>query len=346
MDVIVKARELFGSGEDFVLATVVGIQGSTPRDTGAHMIICSDGSTFGTIGGGALEKYVCEQSADVIKNKSKLILTISLDGNKGQVDMACGGLVELFIQYIDSNQAVYGEVYRALLDIRGQGRQAWLVTGVEMGNSTLCLITNNEDFIGNINFIESPELLRRVKPINSTLILNDLQLMVEPVAETGTAYIFGAGHIAYFLVPLLNTVGFKTVVIDDRYEYANNERFTASHIVVADMDQIFNQLVLDSENYIVIITRGHTHDKVVLAQALRRQAAYIGMIGSNRKRKMIYNALSQEGYTSEDLQRVHSPIGLPIQAETPEEIAVSIAAEMIKVRAELRLLVKSSRCPE
>lgn len=346
MDIISKARELVESGEDFVMATVVGVKGSTPRDSGAHMIICPDGSTFGTIGGGALEHFVCEHSADVFKNRSKLFLAVSLDGNKGQVDMTCGGIVELFIQYIDSSQAVYEEVYQAASEFKDQGRPAWLVTGVGAGNNTLCLITNNGDFVGNINSIDITELLWLIKTIDSTSILKDLQLMVEPIAEMGTAYIFGAGHIAGSLVPLLNTVGFKTVVIDDRHEYANTDRFVASEIIVADMNEVFHQLVLDKESYIVIITRGHAHDKVVLAQALRRPAAYIGMIGSKRKRETVYNTLIGEGYTSAELQRVHSPIGLPIQAESPEEIAISIAAEMIQVRAGLRSSLKSSNCPE
>jgi len=346
MEIIFKARELAERGQDFVLATVVGVRGSAPRDSGARMIICRDGSTFGTIGGGALEHYVCEHSADVFKNGSKLFMAVSLDGNKGQVDMTCGGIVELFIQYIDSSRAVYGEVYQAILDVRGQVRPAWLVTGVELGNDTLCLITNNGDFIGNIDSIEITELLWSINTINTTSILKDLQLMVEPIAEQGTAYIFGAGHIAGSLVPLLNTLGFKTVVIDDRHEYANTNRFAASQIIVADMDEVFEQLVLDKESYIVIITRGHTHDRVVLGQALQRPAAYIGMIGSKRKRETIYNALLEQGFSREDLNRVYSPIGLPIQAESPEEIAVSIAAELIQVRAGFRSTLKSSSCPE
>jgi xanthine dehydrogenase accessory factor len=130
-------------------------------------------------------------------------------------------------------------------------------------------------------------------------------------------------------------VGFRTVVVDDRPEFANPSRFeTAGEIrVVEDFAHAFTGLNADVDAYVVILTRGHRHDKTVLAQALRTQAVYIGMIGSRRKRDDVYAALLQEGFSGEDLQRVHCPIGIAIHAETPEEIAVSIVGELIAVRA-------------
>ncbi|MFP4348583.1 MAG: xanthine dehydrogenase accessory protein XdhC [Desulfococcaceae bacterium] len=153
-----------------------------------------------------------------------------------------------------------------------------------------------------------------------------------------TAFLFGAGHVSRQLAKLTQMVGFRTVVLDDRSEFANRDRFPGvDQVHVLDrFENTFSGLSTDSNSFIVILTRGHSHDRTVLAQALRTQAGYIGMIGSHRKRDTIYRSLRDEGFTTADLDRVHCPIGLDIGGETPEEIAVSIVAEMIEVRSGLK----------
>jgi xanthine dehydrogenase accessory factor len=130
-------------------------------------------------------------------------------------------------------------------------------------------------------------------------------------------------------------VGFRISVCDDRQEFANRERFPEAHQIriLENFAQAFAGLAIGREDFVIILTRGHLHDKTVLAQALRTEAGYIGMIGSRKKRDAIYAALLKEGFDPADIDRVHSPIGLAIGAETPEEIAVSILAELIFVRA-------------
>jgi xanthine dehydrogenase accessory factor len=130
-------------------------------------------------------------------------------------------------------------------------------------------------------------------------------------------------------------VGFRTVVLDDREEFADRGRFPwVDEIhVLESFERAMDGLVINDESYLVLVTRGHAHDRTVLAQALRTTAGYIGMIGSRRKREAIYAALLEAGFTPRDLERVHCPIGLDIGAETPEEIAVSILAELIQMRA-------------
>jgi xanthine dehydrogenase accessory factor len=157
---------------------------------------------------------------------------------------------------------------------------------------------------------------------------------IEPLSSYGTVYIFGAGHVSQKLAVLTGMVGFRTVVLDDRVDFANEQRFptTDSVIVIKDNQKAFQELVIDKESYLVIVTRGHLHDKVILQQALMTDAVYIGMIGSKRKREEIYRALEVEGVQHELLEKVYSPIGLPIGAESPEEIAVSITAELIQAR--------------
>ncbi|HHW43613.1 MAG TPA: XdhC/CoxF family protein, partial [Desulfotomaculum sp.] len=161
--------------------------------------------------------------------------------------------------------------------------------------------------------------------------------LVEPVSSPHTVYLFGAGHVAQKVAWLASFVGFRTVVLDDREEFANRERFPRAEeiIVLDDFEHAMKDLPIGRDSYLVIVTRGHRYDLTVLAQALQTGAGYIGMIGSTGKREAIYRALREAGVTGEQLARVHSPIGLPIGAETPEEIAVSIVAELIKVRGEL-----------
>lgn len=150
---------------------------------------------------------------------------------------------------------------------------------------------------------------------------------------TSTAYIFGGGHVALALEPVLRHIDFNTVVIDDRADYANKERFPDSDvIVVPSFKDSFKDIRCDEDGYIVIVTRGHMGDLDVLREALKQPNAYIGMIGSRNKNKLLYEKLTEEGVTEEQLTKIYSPIGENIFAETPEEIGISIAAEMIRVR--------------
>lgn len=151
-----------------------------------------------------------------------------------------------------------------------------------------------------------------------------------------TAFIFGAGHVGKALEPVLRYVNFATKVIDDRPDFANRERFPDADdvVVIKDFLDAYQGMETDENSYIIIVTRGHSADYIVLKQTLQRTTGYIGMIGSKVKVAELYRMLKEDGFTQEQLDQVHSPIGLSINAETPEEIAISITAEMIKVRSE------------
>ena len=161
---------------------------------------------------------------------------------------------------------------------------------------------------------------------------------VEDFKSTSQAFIFGGGHVALALDPVLRHVDFETTIIDDREEYANPERFPdAVRTIVCDsFDNCFDEIKdqLDEDSFLIIVTRGHKGDLQVLRQALRVPHAYIGMIGSRRKNALLFEQLLKEGFSQEELDKVCAPIGLDIKSETPEEIGVSIVAEIIKVRAE------------
>jgi xanthine dehydrogenase accessory factor len=158
-------------------------------------------------------------------------------------------------------------------------------------------------------------------------------ILIEPIIPAPTLYIFGAGHISIPLSILGKMLEFSVTVIDDRADFANEERFPyVDGIYAQDFKEVFKKLKVNENSYIVIVTRGHAFDEVVLEWAVTTTAGYIGMIGSRKKNQTLFSHLKQRGVTQETLDRVHAPIGLEIYAETPEEIAVSIMAEIIKVK--------------
>ena len=161
----------------------------------------------------------------------------------------------------------------------------------------------------------------------------DMELFVEPILQEPRLFIFGGGHIALALSKMARIAGFKIIVVDDRPEFASPERFPeAERTIAADFLEAFSRLNVDSSSYIVIVTHAHAGDEVVLERALQTEARYVGMIGSRRKNSVVFENLRAKGVSQDSIDRVHAPIGVPIHAWTSEEIAVSILAEIIKVR--------------
>jgi len=168
---------------------------------------------------------------------------------------------------------------------------------------------------------------------NGLICGGQLDVYVEPILPVQMAYIFGAGHVSLSLSKIAAMAGFHTTVIDDRENFANRERFPeADEVIARDFEEAFAGLGVNSSSYIVICTRGHKDDMRVLKWAVGTPARYVGMIGSKRKALEVFKQLESEGVARERLERVHTPVGLDIGAVTPEEIAVSVVAEMIAVR--------------
>ena len=166
-----------------------------------------------------------------------------------------------------------------------------------------------------------------------------LEIFIEPILPPAVLYLFGAGHVAHAVYQAARHAGFEVVVADDRDTYANRERFPdAREVLALDFDQAFASLPITASSFLVIATRGHRDDMRVLRRAVQTEARYIGMIGSNRKAISIFRELTAEGLKPELFDRVYSPIGLDIGAITPEEIAVSILAEIIALR-------RNTECP-
>lgn len=159
-----------------------------------------------------------------------------------------------------------------------------------------------------------------------------LEVFVEPILPQPALYIFGGGHVSSAVARVASGAGFSVGVIDDRETFANPERFPMAHEIYTSYERAFQGLKPNGSSYLLIVTRGHKDDMRVLAWAVRTDARYIGMIGSKRKVLSVYKALEKDGYSMAEFERVHAPVGLDIGALSPEEIAVSIAAELIAVR--------------
>jgi xanthine dehydrogenase accessory factor len=340
-----EMADLLRNGESFVVATVFNKTGSAPRSDGSKMVVRSNGWIIGSVGGGRLEAEALQLAAGVFQSKQSLIQSFVLTGeDAAAMAMICGGQGNILLDYIDGNDETNRVLFDEAAAILQQGSKAWLITA--LGNSKQnavperqqCLVRHDGTMIGTIDgdpgflakLVSGPGILSiRAEALDNRLFL------VEPIRHAGTLYIFGAGHVSQKIAPLAETVGFRTVVLDDRSEYANRERFAEpTEFVLLESFSRLPDLGIDDNSYLVIVTRGHLHDSVLLEQVLRSGAGYIGMIGSRRKRDMIFETLIQKGFIRHDLDHVYSPIGTDIGAETPEELAVSIVGELIKVRAE------------
>lgn len=160
-----------------------------------------------------------------------------------------------------------------------------------------------------------------------------LDIFLDLIEAPPSMVIFGAGHIAQPLCRIGKTVGYRIVVVDDRENYASSDRFPeADDIIVMDFNKAVDSLNINPTTYLVLITRGHKHDELILRKVVDTKAAYIGMIGSKRRVAAVLTSLRRDGYSPKLIDRIHAPIGLRIGAQTPEEIALSIAAEVVKIR--------------
>ena len=349
------ALALFEAEQRFALVSTLETSGSSPRHSGAAMIVRADGSIAGTVGGGALEGRAIRVALETLDARASRIMDFELNNaDSAGLGMICGGRGRLLVECTDPAADAKPDLYAALDALLSRGGHGWLVTGVtyaageaaDAAPETLAAAENVVvkrclvDTAGNVSG-DPPLPVDELQGLpNMGGALGDHTaggrqgVYVQPVGVPGTVYVFGAGHCGKSLIPLLGLVGFRTVIVDDRAEFANAERFPdVDEVVVPEsLHSAMASLPVDEQSYVVIMTRGHLFDRSVLAQALRTPARYVGMIGSKKKIAETYQALRAEGFADEDIARVKAPIGVDIGAETPEEIAVAIAAEIIRLR--------------
>ena len=336
--------EQLTNGLPIVLASIVQLQGSSPRHHGTKMVVGTDGKSYGTIGGSLLEATTLKEAMGVLLQRQSKLMNFDLIGNgvyaKG---MICGGKAVVLLDYIPAAQENF-ELFKCWHDTMASGRDFYFLTHLRGTNNTVdiagrSLLFSGGNVIGNYPIPSSHvEIIRaELHNISKTTIIpiEDIRVVVDPIRKLKTLYCFGAGHVAVPTAHIAAMAGFRVVVLDDRSEFANAERFPdANHIrLIANFNQAFAGLDIDSDSFIVILTRGHQFDREVLEESLKTNAGYIGMISSRKKRDAVYAALIAKGLNIQELKRVYSPIGIAIGGETPEEIAVSIVAELIYERS-------------
>ena len=252
------------------------------------------------------------------------------------------------------------DIYQEIVRLRQRGEPAALATVISTKGSTPRQVGAKMLVKGDGSIIESiggglmeAKVIQKAKEIirsgkaeilslkltqeeageEGALCGGQMEVFIEPLIPGERLFIFGAGHISYFLAPMASAVGFQLTIVDDREEFANKERFPqADQLIVDEFARATKEISPNELSYIVIVTRGHAYDEQVLHWALSTKARYIGMIGSQSKVRTIFNNLQGKGITKEELKKVYAPIGLDIGAQSPAEIAVCILAQLIEIR--------------
>jgi xanthine dehydrogenase accessory factor len=362
-----KITESIHHKQKVALATVISRKGSLPMSKQAKMLVFPDGSILGTIGGGAFEASVIREAQQVLSNETPKILEVDLTSDQIEADgLTCGGTVGILIEcftpktdmrilheitrvYTGSQSVVIATLLNEKMDQRSEIRRPSGIVNRKMviyANGTTVGTSGDEAVDANIVQFALTRLGKDCQEVLSVDLSEQaarklgrfpetqLRVLLETVLPRPTAYLFGGGHISFHLSKILRFIGFDFVVIDDRKEFANCNRFPdAKECIVQDFEHVVEHLSFDPfSSYLIIVTRGHKSDLFVLEQAIRANVKYIGMIGSRRKIQLIFQQLQEQGISKDLLDTVHAPIGLDIEADTPEEITISIAAELIKVR--------------
>lgn len=327
-----EIQRLLREGEAVVLITVIADSGSTPRGAGARMIVREDGTTMGTIGGGAVEYKAGQMGHEILKDKASLIKGFRLAKNEvADLGMICGGDVAAYFQYIDPDNEAFVSICAQVLEALDRDEDSWIVTDITDETAWAMGIYSESTGMSGLA-VEDWEPLTAAKAVQVSIGTG--RYYSEPLVRSGKVYVFGGGHVAQELVPVLSHVGFRCVVYDDRIEFANLEMFPqADETIVGKFEHAMERLSIREQDYIAIMTRGHQSDFLIQRQALRTPAHYIGVMGSRHKLHALAGKLREEGFTDEEINRCYSPIGTEISAETPAEIAVSVAGQLIQVRA-------------
>lgn len=320
-------------GRPVVLLSVFHRSGSAPRGAGAHMIVGEAGRLFGTIGGGAVEHEAELRAVQVLGERHSCREHYYLRQNEVQdLGMVCGGEVDVAFSYLNPEEVLTRESISFARMLGTVEETAWLILDITEAKR------GGFAFYGRKSGVAGMEVSEAVTDQMLTaygIVEEDgHRYYYERLTQPGRVYIFGGGHVAQALVPALAAVDFSCVILEDRKEFCKPELFPeAEKVCEIDMKRIADFVNITEEDYVCVMTRGHKDDTIVQEQILKTPARYIGVIGSRKKKAAVFGALRKSGITEAELERITTPIGLEIQAETPAEIAVSITAQLIQVRA-------------
>jgi xanthine dehydrogenase accessory factor len=339
---------------------VIGRSGSVAAPAGSRLLVREDGSIAGTVGGGALEGEVMADARTAIEAEMPLVREFDFTGDTaGENLQICGGKVTIFTEIIFPT-CFERELAEKLLHEINNNRSVALVS--EVSESYGSLPPSGHRMAFNRSGILAGSLTG--KDLNELVAARAIALFdnPDPLLLTGeesggqrsflvdylhpepVLVVFGGGHIGRPLAHLGALTGFRVVIVDDRPEFAAPERFPdAEWTFCGDYGEMFDKIGIGPSHYLVSVTRCHTTDRLVIKKAAVSDAAYIGMIGSRRKVSLLWKELQEEGITREQLERVHAPVGISIEAETPAEIAVSIIAQIISCRRGRRPVIHTAK---
>ena len=346
-EVIQEAVKAVEDGQPCVLATVVRTKGSTPQKPGAMLLVRPDGSGVGTLGGGCVEGDIWFAAKEILRRHGgpefkDYFLNEDIAARDGLV---CGGTMYFYLEPIWGAKEFLA-LGHELLEAYGGGNPVGLATvvNVPQGASNLgtkLLLREDGSFQGSLGTpqldTQAVAVAQRVADLGVTEYFateDGTEVFVEGFTTPPTLVMVGGGHVGKATADLAHNLGFRVFVVDDRPEFANEQRFPyAEQTVVANYSQPLTQhFPINVNTFVVVATRGHRYDDMALETAMNTRARYIGLLGSKRKTLMIYQRLMHQGIPVERLRQVHAPIGLDIGALTPEELAVSIMAEIIMAR--------------
>ena len=329
------------AGQNIMFVSIIESIGSVPAGPSAHMLVDENGRFCGTIGGGAIEhKAEIVAVAALQKGESTLHTYTLRHSDAGDIGMVCGGDVTVYSAFLTADEKTAAFAGRAALAF-DEDTAVWLLFTVGKNAFAMAMANENGVFALTDSSCENPLASLPKKSIARFLAsapllheLDSADIYSEPLVFPGRVVIFGGGHVAQALVPVLAGVGFRVVVFDDRPEFTNPTLFPgAASTTLGNFSDIAASLTLTAYDWIVVLTHGHAGDFEVQKQVLLKTYPYVGIIGSRAKTASVNARLQKEGIPKEALQTVHTPIGLAIGAKTPAEIAISIAAELIALRA-------------
>ena len=344
-EVIRGAVETLRDGRPCVLATVVRTKGSTPQKAGAMLLVRDDGSGLGTLGGGCVEGDIWFAAQEMLRQEGgpefkDYYLNEDIAARDGLV---CGGTMYFYLEPLRRSDD-FLPLGDEILEAYDGGEPVSLATVVNnprrpelLGAKLLLRADGTVSGTLGSPALDEPalETARRIADIGNTesITAEGAEIFVEGFTTPPTLVMVGGGHVGKATADLANLLGYRVYVVDDRPEFANEERFPyAEQVVVAPYHQWAEHLSINVNSFLVVATRGHRFDDMALESALKTRARYIGLLGSRRKTLMIYRRLMEQGVAKERIREVYAPVGLNIGALTPEELAVSIMSEIIMVR--------------
>jgi len=325
-----------------ILITVIDKQGSGPRSPGAKIVVVEDGTFWGTVGGGQVENRALDFAGKFFYGRAQAA-TAHFQLKPGfageNIDMLCGGRVSLlFEKFLPGDDLDQFQNFQKLDGVADAGLWVINLDYVETRQRVeRFVVAKNGEVAADLASLKE-HLFGSGKSLQTSCLIefNGSSWFVDKFSNSGHLILVGAGHVALEVAKLAHSVNFDVAVCDNRAEFAHTSRFPMvdTVAVVEEYRNIFEQVRVGADGYIVILTHGHTYDQTALEQALQTDAGYVGMIGSSRKKRAIYANLRNNGIAAEQLEAVHCPIGLEIGAESPVEIGISIIAELIRERVQ------------